>query len=289
MENNFCIVIPIYKDTLDCTEELSLKRLFDLIDNKKYNVFFIKPKSLKCKNYYNIIDKKQIKEISFDDKYFKDIRGYSNLCLQYEFYDKFSKFEYLYIYQLDCYLFEDKLNDWCALGFDYIGAPIISTNSGWDVYNKEKNQWNPAVGNGGFSLRKISTFKELTDPNGEFRTYYNITDELIDKVVYEDKYFCNDIIKLYELNIPNWLIASKFAFDMNADLYSFIFKLDHLPMCVHAWPKTIRFWKDKIQELIDNPSIVDFCEDKFKDYFKIYYNKNNHTIQETDDNQEEQK
>ena len=26
------------------------------------------------------------------------------------------------IYQLDCYLFEDKIDEWCNKGYDYIGA-----------------------------------------------------------------------------------------------------------------------------------------------------------------------
>jgi hypothetical protein len=49
-------------------------------------------------------------------------------------------------------------------------------------------------------------------------------------------------------------------------------------MCAHAWTRNIRYWKYIFIELIDNPSIVDFCEEKFKELFKVYYNENDETI-----------
>ena len=242
MKSKFCIMIPIYKEELDCTEELSLKRLYKLIKGKNYPLFFVKPQSLNTKNYYKIIDKKDIRELNFDDKYFEDIHGYSQLCLSYDFYNSVN-YDYMYIYQLDCYLIEDKLNEWCEFGFDYIGGPILSTGAGWDTLDKETQKWEPMVGNGGFSLRKIETFKELTDPEGEFRKHYNVDDELINKVIYEDKYFCNDLLNFYDLNMPNWIVASKFAWDMNVDLYKKIFNIDYLPIVptkdfctVYLWP-----------------------------------------------------
>ena len=32
----FCIVLPVYKETLDCVEEISLKRLHSVIGEKGY-------------------------------------------------------------------------------------------------------------------------------------------------------------------------------------------------------------------------------------------------------------
>lgn len=280
MKDRFCIVIPIYKKNLDCTEIMSLERLSKMTRGKGYPMFFIKPKSLNCRGYYRYISQDSIREIEFDDEYFKDTKGYSQLCLSYDFYDKLSIYQYMYIYQLDCYLFEDNLQYWVDLGYDYIGAPILATSAGWDTFDEKKKIWEPRVGNGGFSLRKIDTFKELTDPNGEFRTYYNIKDELIKKIIYEDKYFCNDIYDFYELNVPDWIIASKFSFDMNVDIYKKMFNIDYNPMGVHAWPKNIRHWKDKMEELKNDPSIVDFCEEKYKDFFEKYYDENNSTMHE---------
>ena len=280
MKSKFCIIIPIYKEELDCTEKLSLKRLVKVIGQNNYPIFLVKPTSLNCDNYYKIINKDKVREISFDDKYFVDTKAYSQLCINYDFYNKFSVYEYMYIYQLDCYIFEDHLKDWCDFGYDYIGAPILATNAGWNTVNSRTNKWEPVVGNGGFSLRKISTFLDLTNPEGEFRKYYNITDELTSKVVYEDKYFCNDLYRFYDLELPNWLYASRFSWDMNVDLYKKYFNIEYLPMAVHAWPKNIRYWQDKIEEIKNDKGniIVNFCEEKYKDFFKEYYNENNDTI-----------
>lgn len=268
-KQKFCVVIPVYKKELDCTEELSLNRLVKVISKKDYPIYLICPKSLDTNNYYKILNKEKTKEIRFNDKYFEDTKGYSQLCLSYDFYNKFSKYEFMYIYQLDCYLFEDQLEDWCKFNYDYIGAPILATSAGWNTYDEKTKQWGPKVGNGGFSLRKIDIFKELTDPNGEFRTYYKLNDEIISKVVYEDKYFCNDIYNFYDLNTPNWILASKFSWDMNVDVYKKLTNQEYIPMGCHAWPKNIRYWKNIFEDI--TPEIIDFCENKYKEYFKLYY------------------
>ena len=267
----FCIVIPIYKEKLDVIDDLSLKRLVKVIGTK-YDTFLVKPKSLNCKNYYKILDKKHIKEISFDDKFFKDTASYSQLCLQYDFYDKFSKYEYMYIYQTDCYLVEDKLEDWCNRGYDYIGPPIISNNAGW-VNPHDQNKYEPQVGNGGFSLRKIEVFKDITDPNGEFRKTYELTDERLSKVIFEDKYFLNDIYNYYDIYTPYWVEALFFGMDMNVDIIYNNMKFIGLPMGIHAWGKNIRYWQNVLEELKDNKEVIDYCENLYKEFFDIYYAK----------------
>ena len=179
----------------------------------------------------------------------------------------------MYIYQTDCYLIYDQLEEWCNKGYDYIGAPILATDAQWKNY-KNKDKFEPQVGNGGFSLRKISTFKELTNPKGEFREYYKLTDELLSKVIYEDKYFANDIYNFYDLTRPTWPEALFFALDMNVDvIYNNGFK--GMPMGIHAWGKNIRHWKNILEELKDNQEVIDYCENAYKEYFDIYYNKPN--------------
>jgi len=167
----FCIVIPIYKEDLDPIDEVSLKRLHKIVGNK-YDIYLVKSNELDAKKYYNILKQKNVCEVIFDKKYFESTASYSQLCLQYDFYDKFSDYEYMYIYQTDCYLVEDKLEEWCNKGYEYIGPPIISNNAGWKDY-KHPEKYEPQVGNGGFSLRKIEVFKDITDPKGEFLSFLN--------------------------------------------------------------------------------------------------------------------
>lgn len=270
----FCIIIPIYKEELDLIDKLSLERLHKVVKNK-YDICLVKPESLNSNNYYKILKKKNVKEILFADRYFENTSSYSQLCLQYDFYDKFSDYEYMYIYQTDCYLIEDKLEEWCNKGYDYIGAPIFVPTSGWPCYTS--NSWEPQVGNGGFSLRKIELFKEITDPNGELRQTYKLTDEILSKVIYEDKYFCTDLYKYYDIKKPSWKEAMLFALDMNPEITNNIIEEscnNMNNMGIHAWAKNIRYWKDKLEELKDNKEVIDYCENKYKDFFELYYHKN---------------
>ena len=269
----FCIVIPIYKEDLDPIDRLSLERLHKVIKNK-YEIYLVRPKELDCKNYYRILKQRNICEIVFDSKYFKSEASYSQLCLQYDFYDKFSDYEYIYIYQTDCYLVEDKLEEWCDKGYEYVGAPIISENAGWKNYNN-LGKYEPQVGNGGFSLRKVEVFKDITDPNGEFRKKYDLTDDKLDKVIFEDKYFLNDIYDYYEVITPSWIESLFFAMDMNVDVIYDIMKFKGLPMGIHAWGKNIRYWQNVLEELKDNKKVIDFCEAKYKEFFDKYYNQEN--------------
>ena len=288
---SYCIVVPVYKQKLDCTEELSLKRLHKIIyeddrpfhtddfrDWEERHVYLMCPKGMNTEAYKKIYPSIKVKE--FDKKWFKSTDTYSQLLINYNFYKEFDEYEYMCIYQLDCYIFKDEIGKWCNKGWDYIGGPIISENAGWTEVMKN-GVWKPAVGNGGFSIRKISTFKDITNPKGEFRQYYKITDELLKNVKFEDKYFCNDIIRFYDLEIPRWQEAYQFAIDMNADIFFNNFKVKDLPVGCHAWPKNIRYWKNVIKEI--TPDIVDFCENKYKDFFKLYYNEKNSTLREKDE------
>lgn len=277
----FCIVIPIYKEQLDPIEELSLKRLWDVIKYKHYNCYFVCPTDFDTSEYYNILSdtvaaSKYFKEVYFDKSYFESTSTYSQLCISYDFYNKFSEYEYMYIFQLDVYLVNDNFSKFCDLGIDYIGSPVFSTDCGWTTIKNGK--YTPVVGNGGFSLRKIETFKDITNPNGEYRTYYELTDKELKQIIYEDLYFCEYVKPKYKFTTANIQTAITFAWDMSADVIYNTWDIKTLPMALHAWDKNIRLYKDIIPELKENDIIISFCEEKHKDFFKVYYNENNSSI-----------
>ena len=83
------------------------------------------------------------------------------------------------------------------------------------------------------------------------------------------------------MNLPNWLIASKFSWDMNVDLYNKMLNIDYMPIGIHAWPKNIRYWQDKLEELNGNNLVIDFCENKYKEFFSKYYQENNVTVKDS--------
>jgi hypothetical protein len=84
---------------------------------------------------------------------------YSRLLLSRELYERFGAYEYVLLHQLDALVLRDELADWCARGLDYVGAPWFPT-ADVDFVNE------PAVGNGGFSLRRVDAFLEVLSVPG---------------------------------------------------------------------------------------------------------------------------
>lgn len=273
----FCIVIPIYKENLDLDEQFSLQRLNTIIGNKDYDIFLMKPQSLNnLEEYHSLLKDLNVNITSFNDKYFKSTSTYSKLLINCGFYKRFKDYEYMYIYQTDCYLIKDNLLEWTNHGYDYIGAPIFAYSAGWKDYkhldvegHNIPQKYIPQVGNGGFSLRKISTFIDMLSIDGDLISSGNLTSEELSTVVFEDKFLCNDLESRYELVRPNWRIATSFAIDMNPDIAYRIFKNQIEPMCVHAWPKNIEFWKTRFKDL--NSDVILCCEKKHHDFLFEYY------------------
>ena len=117
--HNVALVIPIYKkhNSLNKLELRLLSHIKSLFSNR--SIYLVIPKSLNV-NWGNYTD---FNLICFNDLYFKDKFSYSNLLCRKNFYESFNDYDYLQIIQTDCWVFEDKLDHFCNLGFDYIGAP----------------------------------------------------------------------------------------------------------------------------------------------------------------------
>ena len=247
---NCAIVIPIYRKP-NAYEKYSYDTLKSVIKDKDIYVV--------CGN--NFKNELEEKVERFDDSYFDSLKDYSRLCKSYEFYNRFSEYKYILIYQLDCLIFKDNIDYWCEKNYDYIGSPIISNDLAWDFF--------PIVGNGGFSLRKVEYFKSITDPNGDFRKKYDpilANHRKIDLYDwYEDLYFCEFVSSNWLFDVPTIEESLKFSIDMNPDR---IFGEEVvLPMGCHGYCKNIPFW----EKIIDFPENVK--EDSYKeyDYFISYY------------------
>lgn len=139
------ICIPIYKNELSVYEQVSLRQLNTVLG--KYPRVFIAPESLSFD--FGVLGK-GIGVERFPDYFFNSVMSYSALLLNVEFYRRFIDYEYMLIYQTDAFVFTNKLQEFCGLGLDYIGAPMSRFDPMWNYIGKR-------VGNGGFSLRKISS------------------------------------------------------------------------------------------------------------------------------------
>ncbi|MCM8831905.1 MAG: hypothetical protein NC918_06920 [Candidatus Omnitrophica bacterium] len=156
------IVVPIYKENLTAEEKISLKHLRYFLS--KYDKFLVVPKRFYVSEEYVDFSIKR-----FPEKYFTGKENYSKLLVSSRFYKEFLDYEYILIYQLDALVFSDKLLEWCDKGYDYVGAPWykeeVMLAIGWKLQKDD-------VGNGGFSLRKVSScLKVLKIYNSPFNTF----------------------------------------------------------------------------------------------------------------------
>lgn len=256
------IIIPIYYENPTILDKLSISSLMNnLEDINDYDINFICP-NMDTSKWKEITTKgKNVFFNTFDSSNFLSTQSYSHLLESYEFWNTFSKYEYVLIYQTDGYCVGGNLKTYIDMDYDYIGAPIIAQNARW--FNV------PAIGNGGISLRKTSTMIEVVDPNGEF---IKESKEDIDKhnkansnmyEIYEDLYFAQLVPMLWDFKKPKFDVATSFAYDMNADV---VYEMTNhkLPLFIHAFDKNIRFWQNILNDFKDI-DIISACEWKNKD------------------------
>ena len=141
------VVVPLYRSELDSDEQVSHRQLVHFLG--KFDKYLVSPHSLEFSLAGFGVKR-------FQDEFFHSTATYSALLLSREFYQAFADYKYILIYQLDCLVFSDQLLEWCARDIDYVGAPWFAAD-GTDFVQEA------AVGNGGFSLRKVASFLKVID------------------------------------------------------------------------------------------------------------------------------
>lgn len=255
------IVIPIYKDCFTWIEEIALKRCFQVLH--KYPIFIVKPQSLVL-NLEHFDGISSLKFIELDDSYFEGIAGYNKMMLSEIFYNSFINYEFILIHQLDCFVFTDNLKDWVEKSYDYVGAPWFSGYKSPDmiksikeklrkrlyilINKKDKNnknfphakQFSNTVGNGGFSLRRVSKFLKICKKfKPEIQMYLSQKSHYFN----EDVFFSIEVNRFKSnLTIPNYKLASTFSLENSPDIGLEINK-GQLPFGCHDWEEYISFWR----------------------------------------------
>ena len=154
------VIVPLYKTKrtdLYWYEPISLQRCFEVFGGH-YPIKIIAPEGWSC-DYLPSRSDYTIE--TFEPEYFKGKAGYNALMLRPHFYRRFADYDYILIYQLDAFAFSDRLEEFCRLGYDYIGAPWPRSSIG--------ARPKPAlfVGNGGFSLRNVKSCFNILSSNAE--------------------------------------------------------------------------------------------------------------------------
>jgi len=265
------IVVPVYLENPSDEEMRSFAQCVNILQN--HDIFLITFEGLDCSVYEKIANEASftLKKKLFDKRFFTSVSGYNKLCLSSFFYQEFKEYEYMLIYQLDAWVFRDELDEWVEKGYDFIGAPWFYK------YKKGKDfEMLDIVGNGGFSLRKISFCQKvlsnnsrmpLLTPRGVIRTMDNPGGNLLrifcrligfknnmrfflEGECEEDKVFAsqNYIFGKKKWKFPTPLEASKFSIERNP---SYLFELNQcrLPFGCHAYKKYEydSFWKKYIK------------------------------------------
>lgn len=258
--NKSTIIIPVYYEKPTRLDIFSLESLNNLQDFKDFDVCIIYPEGLGIAQWKPCINHDIILR-PFDKDNFLSTLSYSKMLETYEFWNTFNEYDYALIYQTDGYCVGGNLKDWIDKGYDYTGGPIIATDARW--FNI------PAVGNGGVSLRKVSTMIEVTDPDGDFMKESSEDIKRHDEAngnmyfTYEDLYFAQLVPMLWELTKPKFEEAAQFCYDMNPE-HVYEMTNHQLPLFIHAFDKNIRFWQNVLEEFKDIDIISD-CEEKNKD------------------------
>ncbi|MEJ7663696.1 MAG: DUF5672 family protein [Hymenobacter sp.] len=153
MDTQTCIVIPVYKpfNKLDNNEQVAWKQSIRVLGNRPF--YLACPSTLAIADYIAAASAQGVncQAMVFDPTYFASIDGYNRLMLSRQFFQRFTRHEYMLLYQLDAFVFRDELSQWSARGYSYVGAPWFE---GYVPIDDSTGLW--AVGNGGFALRRIA-------------------------------------------------------------------------------------------------------------------------------------
>lgn len=195
----------------------------------------VSPDGLNTKTYTNLLKKyhNNYHFVFFDRHFFEGIRGYNQLLLCSDFYQRFIHYDYILIYQLDAYVFYDNLEYWYNKSLDYLGAPVpfgLIHDVEKKHNAKSKNKiYIPHVYNGGVSLRKIETFIQATTENREQ------IDKWLADSLNEDIIFSSLLLQTCKITDTE---ALHFCIDnFPRDNYRRIG--NQLPMLCHGWTKFI--------------------------------------------------
>lgn len=252
-----CVIIfPLYKSP----NQLELAFLENGMRlTPGYRHVIVAPEYLNVDDSYGQLQNLEVKR--FADAYFDGIPGYNRLLLSKDFYSAFQDFDYILIHQPDVYLFKNELAYWCEKGYDYIGAPwfrpdklnLKGVAEHWQnlkIYFKRNKLFarrHNKVGNGGFTLRRISSALEVLERVNPsvLRLYTHQTGDAFN----EDVFWSLVAPSIADFRIPDWSEALHFAVEFNPKT-AYEFLNQQLPFGCHAPLRhDPQFWRRFIPEL----------------------------------------
>jgi len=227
------VVIPVYQANMTDAEHASLRQCMQVLGN--YPVIVVKPQALDLSAFK--VQYPSLTFHSFDNSFFTGVDAYNRLMVSIDFYKTFTAYDYILIYQLDAFVFRDELKEWCAKGYDYIGAPSLHQAEFDKIPAEDARDFAHALStqrvvlNGGLSLRKISSFLRYLKIYNTFYPAWKGN---------EDMLFCQEATRLKPMKLfmklPDWREALHFAFE-KSPAASYELTAHRLPFACHAWER----------------------------------------------------
>lgn len=239
------VVVSLYKPELDADERLSLAHNAEVLH--RYPHVLLVPKGMPTDSVLSALpDGIDVSVIEVSTQWLgrvNGIAGYNRMMLSREFYDMFADCEYILICQTDAWVFRDELADWCTRGYDCIGG-VWWRRGVWSLpvirwfFPKNRKLYGK-VGNGGFSLRKVASFRRACDELRKRAAFY---------LRHTHHTYSEDIFWAVE---PKWFaypsmeVATHFAFDNHPDRCERLIGKGNLPFGCHGWSKSARrhYWQ----------------------------------------------
>lgn len=247
------VVIPIYRP-LDKLEQASLAQSAKMLS--RYPIVLLHPKEMDMSGF--TAEYPSLETLGVSAEWLgraNGIAGYNRMCLSAAFYELFDDCEYILICQTDAWIFRDELSEWCAKGYDYVGAPWVRRA----IYDlplikqfmalrrrlcgpTDRQLLYGKVGNGGLSLRRVESCRNACTK------YAAIIEEFLSHRhhIYNEDVFWATMPS--EFRYPTEREALAFAFDTNPR-YCYRLMGNKLPFGCHSWtkPKMYRFWRTIIK------------------------------------------
>ncbi len=248
MKERVAVVIPYYHSDLSDLEKISFHNCLSILG--EHPIILVVPEKIPQERY-------PLKEgVSYEvvpNEWLKSVDTYNEMMMLKEFYYRFIRYEYILLFQLDAFVFSDTLEYFCRMEYDYIGAPWL-----YGIKSLNTNRGVVYVGNGGFSLRRISAFLNVLDR--EKIQYKNDN---------EDFFWSSQESEVFRVAPID--VALKFAFEKQVRK-CFELNQNKLPFGSHAWEKyDFAFWKPYISQMgyqvtVDNNGEMDKEYENERDY-----------------------
>ncbi len=232
------VVIPLYKPVLDRLEGAGFEHNIKMLSG--HEIVAVYPEGMDLSFYINLVADIEYKPLRLG--WFKGIRGYNRMMISPAFYDIFKKYEYMLICHYDAWVFNDDLLEWCDGGFDYVAGPFLipfPKGRTSKLFPFLSSICLNKLGNGGFCLRKIDTYRKASKRLRYFSLFYYYNEDVFWAL------FPPFVLKRYAR--PEVVEAVRFSGRVNYQ-GGFLDEKGRLPFGCHGWlrPKERHFWKHYI-------------------------------------------